>query len=120
MSGLTRFTVPETVNFIDEEAFSDCLSLTEFEFEPGSRVTKLSQFMFTGSAIRSIEIPASVKIISYGVFLNSKLADIKFADGSCLENIYADAFKHILLTKIEIPASVEQIGESTFAPLSGR
>ena len=84
------YIIPNTVEIIGNEAFYDATNIT------------------------SLEIPASVKTISFGSFVQSGITSFTFAEGSVLETIGGKAFISTAITSIIIPASVTSIGYAAF------
>lgn len=112
-SGLWRVTVPANVETMSE-TFTSCTQLKRVFFEKGSRLKKLEN-VFWGTALMSIEIPASVEIIGEYAFSSlTNLTSVTFEENSNLRVIETEAFVETSLTAIEIPASVETIGDAAF------
>ncbi len=88
---LESVTIPETVVYIEEEAFKDCKHL------------------------KSLEIPSSVRIIYKEAFSGcSKLSDLSLNEG--LEKIYDRAFFDTAIDDDpELPSTIRFIGEDVFA-----
>ncbi len=131
-----HFAIPNSVESIYDEAFSDCLSLTSIEI-PAS-VTSIGYGAFRGCLnLTSIEIPYSVTNIDHWAFskcaslgslvLPNSLTDIgdgAFADCESLTSIVLPnsltsignwVFEScVSLTTIEIPNSVTSIGNGAF------
>ena len=80
----------------------------------GNGVTSIGKYAFDGTALTSIEIPASVTSIGEYAFSGSSLGSVTFAEGSQLTSIGDGAFASSDLTSITIPASVTSIGEDVF------
>lgn len=57
----TKYTIPKTVEIIDDEVFSQCGRLKEVELPEGLR--QIGSFSFGCSTIRRLDIPASVMYI---------------------------------------------------------
>lgn len=94
---LATIEIPASVEVIDACAFRGCNKLTSITFEKGSRLTRLGggyieDFCFgcfaNCSALISIDIPASVKVIDAGVFYKcTSLTDVFIESGSQLQII---------------------------------
>ncbi len=131
--------VPNTVIVIGNEAFRNCASLVEIEYEDGCQVEVIGDYAFAGKdknvymMYREIYIPASVKTIGNSAYRytfnkttasapSNPLTSLIFEEGSVLETIgdYAfgdettHAFHNKQIDKIVIPASVKTIGERAF------
>jgi hypothetical protein len=114
-SAITSVTIPATVEFIGEAAFSSCANLTTVIFAEESRLETIWHYAFSESAITSITIPASVTTIGWSAFGDCEdLAEVIFADGSQLESILISAFDRTAITNIIIPASVGFIDMTVF------
>lgn len=77
-------------------------------------LSKVSKYLFNGcEALKSIEIPASVKDVEAYAFSNTGLEEIIFEEG--LVNIYERAFAECKnLKEVVLPDSVKYIEESAF------
>ena len=133
---ITSIEIPASVETIEAAAFKGCSSLATVTFEKGSQLKTISGDYSTGStsnysgvfsdctALKSIEIPASVETIEAAAFKGcSSLTTVTFEKESQLKIIgggygysysgtfyYYGAFSDCTALKsIEIPASVETI-----------
>lgn len=161
-TALTEITIPANIEIIPSCTFQNCRSLETIIFEKGSKLRLIgggcfgipsSSFpnasaggtigpcyyygAFSGcTALKSIEIPASVETIETSAFYNCEsLETIVFEKGAKLKTIvgghihygdgtednparswYRGAFNGCKsLSVIEFPASLETIGSATFA-----
>ncbi len=80
-----------------------------------SRVEEIGDYAFADTAIKSIVIPASVKVIGKGTFKNSALETVTFESGSALEKIDAEAFYGTKIKNITVPNGVVTVGDYAFA-----
>ena len=64
---LSQVTLPNQLEIILEDAFTNCVNLKDIEF-PESLV-EIGQAVFLGTDLREIVIPKSVEIIRKGAFL---------------------------------------------------
>ncbi len=87
-----KFTVPDGIEELAENAFKDQTSMTE------------------------IELPASLKIIGKQAFLNcASLQKVTFKPGIQLQTVGANVFeKCVSLTSIDIPAGITTVGNYMF------
>ena len=70
-------------------------------------IERIGNYWFCGSAIESVEIPASVKEICVDAFCECKsLKSVVFAPGSRLEKIGRGGFCDSGIERIEIPKGV--------------
>ena len=128
---ITTIDIPASVQTIGEAAFWHCTKLATVKFEAGSLLETLEGYsgsLYYGAfygctSLTSIEIPASVQTIGAATFQGcSRLADVKFEEGSKLSAIEGyccgygcyGAFLGCPLITIDIPASVQTIGEAAF------
>ena len=128
---ITTIDIPASVQTIGEAAFQECTKLATVKFEAGSLLETLEGYsgsLYYGAfygctSLTSIEIPASVQTIGAATFgCCSRLADVKFEEGSKLSAIEGyccgygcyGAFLGCPLITIDIPASVQTIGEAAF------
>ncbi|WP_455954343.1 leucine-rich repeat protein [Alistipes putredinis] len=128
---ITTIDIPASVQTIGEAAFQECTKLATVKFEAGSLLETLEGYsgsLYYGAfygctSLTSIEIPASVQTIGAATFQGcSRLADVKFEEGSKLSAIEGyccgygcyGAFLGCPLITIDIPASVQTIGEAAF------
>jgi hypothetical protein len=72
-TGFTSITIPSTVTHFQSGAFSNTHRLEEVIFEEGFNLTTIPRGAFAGSALPTIEIPASVTTIEEGAFRDSGL-----------------------------------------------
>ena len=72
-SNITSITIPATVNKIDSYAFDYCENLTSVNFEVGSKLTSISDNLFSEcSNLTDIIIPEGVTTIEFYAFYNCK------------------------------------------------
>lgn len=114
---LTEITIPSTVTeigasytikngsyttIVNGSAFASCKSLAKVTFAEGSELETVGDSSFSGTAITSITLPATLKKIGSGVFSSSKIKELTFAT----EKTEGDE---------EAYASIESFGESAFS-----
>jgi hypothetical protein len=108
-----------------EELFDDCFTrhnrLLDISFEPGSRLRRIGNAVFTCSCLRSIVIPASVESLDVVCFGScSELVTVIFEPNSRLSFISIDAF--VLcpsLKTVRIPACVSQVAVKAVSSCRG-
>ena len=78
-------------------------------------VTSLGNGCFSGSALETINIPASVLTLGSNIIASStRLTNVTFSSNSAITIIPAYAFGSSALVNVEIPASVTSIGSFAF------
>lgn len=143
-SALTSVEIPANVETIEAAAFKGCTNLTSVTFGRNSNLKiikggydthyeHINYGAFTDcTALKSIEIPASVEIIGVSAFVyRSNLQQITFEKPSMLNSLneggansfamghsYGTFAKCISLTTIEIPASIERLHNPMFSGCS--
>lgn len=143
-SALTSVEIPANVETIEAAAFKGCTNLTSVTFGRNSNLKiikggydthyeHINYGAFTDcTALKSIEIPASVEIIGVSAFYGcSNLQQITFEKPSMLNSLneggansfamghsYGTFAKCISLTTIEIPASIERLHNPMFSGCS--
>ena len=140
-SELTSINIPDSITYIDDEAFGGCTALTSISI-PNS-VTKIGRRVFLGcTGLTSISIPESVTYIGENAFkntgwYNNQPDGILYLDGWCLgykgakpigtltiaegtKCIAPYAFSECSgLTSVTIPDSVTTISFCAFSGCSG-
>ena len=108
---ITKVIVPSSVKVIGESAFTDS-SVKEVVLNEG--LEEIHTMAFGYSAITTITLPESLKLLDYGAFFScTDLTYVKLP--STLTEIPSDAFCFCeSLTEIEIPETVTSIGDFAF------
>ncbi len=115
---IERVTLPEGLLTVDNQAFYVCESLVFVNIP--STVTRIDENAFARTAIRNIEIPASVEIIDRkGFELCENLQTVQIADDSRLFMIGTGAFYGCSMKEFKVPDSVTSIGMQAFYGCSG-
>ena len=137
-TALTSIEIPASVETIEAAAFMRCSKLATVTFEKGSQLKTIggdySSSYYYGvfsdcTALKSIEIPASVETIEAAAFKGcSSLATVTFEKGSQLKTIgggyysysssyYYGAFcqlKNLMTVDMSACTQIETIGECAF------
>ena len=113
-SGLTAYTIPDSVTEIGGDAFYYCTSLTSVTI-PDS-VTEIGWFAFEGcTSLTSVTIPDSVTEIGRGAFHScTSLTSVTIPDSVTAtgERTFCNCTS---LTSVNIPDSITWIGEGAFS-----
>ena len=111
------YTVPDSVTFLNDDAFYNCADLTGIAF-PADLIT-IGKHAFGNCAnLTGIEIPGGVTYIGDGAFRScSSLTDIEIPSGvTCIgEHTFSNCGS---LTSIKIPDDVTSIGDGAFSSCS--
>lgn len=144
-TGIEKVVISEGISVINDGAFSGCSALKEVSLPTtlqrlGNPPTKsmycITEGVFEGCAIESIQLPVSLNFIGNSAFwrcnklqridLPNKIQNIqKYCFSGCtalkevllpdnLTNIGEEAFSNTGLTKIDIPVSVKKIERAAF------
>ena len=136
-TALTSIEIPASVETIEAAAFMRCSKLATVTFEKGSQLKTIggdySSYYYgvfsDCTALKSIEIPASVETIEAAAFMGcSSLATVTFEKGSQLKTIgggyysysssyYYGAFcqlKNLMTVDMSACTQIETIGECAF------
>ena len=101
---LEAIVIPASVTELGYLAFGGCTSLTSVTFAEGSQLESIGDWAFSGAALTSFEIPASLTSFGYEPFQDCPLETVTFADGFAMEDI-SGMFRYSGLKAIEVPAS---------------
>jgi hypothetical protein len=114
-TGLIEMILPASVEFLGEECFFECTSLSSITFESGSRLSRIEANAFYQTGLIEIILPALIEVLGEGCFsLCKSLSSITFESGSRLSRIEAKVFAGTRLVEIILPASIEFLGEECF------
>ena len=92
--------------------FKGCTALTDITFETG--ITKIADYQFNGSPIKSITIPDTVTTIGMSAFANC--ANLTAIDlPSSVTEIDGYAFSSTGLTAVTLPKHLRELGTDAFA-----
>ena len=102
------------VTEIMDDAFRGWTNLREVVFEPGSRLRRIGNYAFVGTALREFATPEGLREIGRGTFMNCKeLRTVKLNEG--LESLGEGAFRDSGMEKVHLPSSLKTMNENAFA-----
>jgi hypothetical protein len=112
------YSIPPTVKYIDDSAFSNCVALTSITF-PGS-VISIGNSSFNGcSGLTIVVMPSSVTTLGSSAF-GSCTGLVSVSISSALEVIPTSAFYSCSKIKeLSIPSSVKTVGNNAFQNCTG-
>ena len=116
-AALKSITLPKSLTTVEGAYhFQRCKDLSKVDFEKGSKLTSISNYMFASCPFTNITIPASVKTIGEGAFAWLPLTKVNFEEGSQLTTMGKEAFRGCKnLASIVIPRSLTTlVGASQF------
>ena len=90
---VTKVNFNSNLEEIDGDAFQATTNLANITFEAPAKIKTIGTFAFTGSGLAELNIPASLKVVSWSAFSSTKLKKVTVADGSQLQSINKEAFK---------------------------
>ena len=110
-SYLTTIVIPDTVTYIGIGAFVGCRSLTDINLP--ANLTSISKNLFASCGIESITIPDSVTSIGGTAFKESKIKSVNIPNGvtSIERGVFTGCEE---LTSVTIPSSVTSIDSHAF------
>ena len=110
-----QVTIPNFVEIIGFNAFSECEKLRLIEIPSDSKLRIIQYHAFSYSSIGKITIPSTVTQICECAFhYCSELRHVEIPENSNLEIIGNDAFSYSMIRKIFIPRNVKKISDSAF------
>ena len=114
--------LPASLRKLSQRAFAHCKSLKSARIKPGLEVLgtdqksedgKLVVGVFYGSALESVELPPTLRVIgNYAFGECQSLREVRLPDG--IERIDERCFSGSGLETISIPSSVKRIETATF------
>ena len=116
-NNLTSVTIPKSVEYIDENAFSSN-KLASVNFESDSKLKYIGDVSFAGNKLTNIVIPSTVETIGGYAFKSNKLTTVKFAEKSNLKKVINEAFADNQLTNTglgKFPSSLTYLSSDAFS-----
>ena len=114
---VTRVVVHSGVTAIEADAFRGWTSLEEIVFEGKSRLERIGDHAFAGTALREFVAPGSLKTIGAGAFADCKsLKQVRLNEG--LESLGGEgdgAFQNSGIEEIYIPSTLREMSRATFS-----
>lgn len=101
-----------SVETIDEKAFSSCNRLNNVDF--GSKLVEIGDGAFFNCQITTANLPATLRVIGASAFSKTALTRVEFAQGCALESIGESAFVNTSLTTIRLPEGLKNLGRYAF------
>lgn len=108
--GLTKVTVPHTVQVIGKEAFQNN-QITNVNLS--STVKEIGQSAFANNALTEIILPHSVTTLGDYAFAENQLTTVDISPN--ITKLSSFAFADNLLTDVMIPVGVEEISQGAFS-----
>jgi hypothetical protein len=110
-----RRWIPSSIFGLAKICFSAYKSLRSVTFEPDSKLQRIDESAFAGSALAAIILPKSVEVLCKQCFYDCKsLRSITFESDSKLQRIEDFVFQLSALASIIIPKSVEVLCKQCF------
>lgn len=108
-----EYTIPETVCYIEKNAFSECKSSFSLIISGGMEVIESHTF-YKLKGLQKVQLPPTLKVIGEDAFFGCvNLKEINIPDS--VISIGAGAFANCRsLEQVDIPPYVEEIGDSAF------
>lgn len=117
-STITSVKFGAKLNEIKREAFKDCKSLKEVDFEKSENLNIIGAHAFEKCVnIKNIKLPKSVDTIGESAFIQcERLEKIEFGANKKLKKIEANLFNGCqALNQVVLPETVEEIGKGAFS-----
>ena len=107
--------IPNTVKTIEESAFAGCTGLTKVNFEEGSTLYRLYDYVFSGcTSLISVTLPDTVTSLGEYVFESTALEYMILPEG--LKSVPRETFDGCQkLAYVKLPSTITEIGRSAFA-----
>ncbi|KAK8893013.1 hypothetical protein M9Y10_030270 [Tritrichomonas musculus] len=107
-------SVPKKTEIIKSRAFT-FTNLKKINFEEGSKLTKIKNFVFENLQIEEISIPDSVISIGESAFRDCKeLKVVNISKASQLTTIGKSAFEKVAIEKFTFPSNLRTVDEYAF------
>lgn len=111
-TSLQSIVIPARTLSIGDNALA-ISSLTSVSFESGSRLNSIGNYVFMGSAITTIELPASLTTMGSSVFRNTaSLESVLLPEG--LTEMGDETFAYSGVVSVNLPATLRTLGTGTF------
>lgn len=111
-TSLQRIVIPARTLSIGDNALA-LSSLTSVTFESGSSLNSIGNYVFMGSAITTIELPASLTTMGSSVFRNTaSLESVRLPEG--LTEMGDETFAYSGVVSVNLPATLRTLGTGTF------
>lgn len=111
-TNIQSFTCPDSLKYIERNAFENCVNLESVEFNNG--LTAIRQYAFYNTGLKSLTFPSTLKSIAKNAFYECfELSEINLNNG--LTTISDYAFEGCAVSTLEIPSTVSTIGVYAFS-----
>ena len=108
-----RVVVHVAVTEIMDDAFRGWTNLREVVFEPSSRLRRIGDYAFAGTALREFVAPCNLREIGICAFMGCKnLREVKLNEG--LESLGEGAFRDSGEEEVHLPSSLRTMGDDVF------
>lgn len=112
-TAIETITLPDTVTTIEDGAFQLTTGFTDVDVSNCNKLTKISQYAFAGSSLKTINLPSSLLEIETLAFNSSNLRSIEIPDqvGEISKGVFLGCEN---LTTVSIPQNAKLIKEEAF------
>lgn len=109
---LQSVTIPKTVKVIQDQAFLSCTGLKNIDLS-NSTVEEIAGMAFCGTAITSIQLPNTLKVLGNRALAQTKITSITLPSSltDVEYNLFANCYE---LTTVNLPNTITNIGIAAF------
>lgn len=118
-TALENVCIPNTVELIDNWGFSNCYALSNLTFQMGGTTKMIvGKYAFQGISTANLVLPATMTAIANYGFINAKIQNLSFEEGSKLYSLADQVFQNVPLVNVVLPDGLASIGYGTFTNCS--